>query len=108
VSAPRAVLVAEDDAGATASIRVVGADGRADAPTAVTLDADGAAVDAAIDAALGPPPVTVPPPAKTRWWKSPWLWAAGGAAITAAVLIPFAVSGGDTDSASLRPLGWSW
>jgi hypothetical protein len=103
VAALIAVIVADD--GATASVRVVGADGSVSQQRAVALDAVGGAL---ADTLATESPLPPPPPRRARWWKSPWLWAAGGVAITTAVLLPFALSGGGSSDVGLRPVGWTW
>jgi len=98
-----AVIVTAD----LAAVRVVDARGEVTAVASVRLGEGDLA--AAIDRVLAPPEVVVVRPAQRPWWRSPWLWAGVGAAVTAAVLIPFAVSTDDShDTIPLRPLGWSW
>ena len=38
--------------------------------------------------------LTAAPPRERRWFEQPWLWGAVGVAVTAAVLLPFALDGG--------------
>lgn len=46
-------------------------------------------------------------PAPRRWYRSRWVWAAGGALVAAAVLVPIALAGdsGEPDLV-VRPTGW--
>ena len=77
----------------------LGPDVRADAVTAIrTLVTGGVRVPLV--------PVVAPPPPKPRWTRSPWLWAAVGAAATALVVLPFAIAGGGgEDNLDLVPGG---
>jgi hypothetical protein len=108
VAALIAVIVA-DGANATASVRVVRADGTVTARRSVTLDSGDAALATAIDELIAPETAPPPRPKRARWWQSRWLWAAGGAAIASAVILPLTLGGGgDGGDAKLRPLGWTW
>ncbi len=57
-----------------------------------------AGIEAALNRLLAPPPVTVAAGARgagrerpTPWYRRPWLWGLAGAAVAAAVLVPFAL-----------------
>ncbi len=98
--------VADGAAGSTVILRVVDASGRAGRRASVALadgDGDGAAaLDAALDRLLATEVATLlPVTAPTRWWQSRWLWAAAGAALGAAVILPFAVGGDDPGGATV-------
>ncbi|MCB9560761.1 MAG: hypothetical protein H6708_10180 [Kofleriaceae bacterium] len=106
-----AATVADDGAGATLVLRVVPAHGAPGRRTSIALtgdDHDAAAIDAAVDRVLLAP-VTGGPAAATPWWKSRWLWAAAGAAVTAAVIVPLTIGGDRSDggTVTVRPTGWS-
>ncbi|HEU0032148.1 MAG TPA: hypothetical protein VFQ53_16050 [Kofleriaceae bacterium] len=104
VSGARAVIVAEVR-GDIATARLIGLDGRERDRRAVTVHGDLAPLAQTIEAMLHPE-------AAPRWYRSKWAWAAGAAAIAAAVLIPVtaAVSRDRTPTdATLsveRPPGW--
>lgn len=80
----------------------------------VSVTVDGAAAGApgdqaavaladAVAALLAPDAVVAPP----RWYRSRWVWAAGGALVAAAILVPIAIAGGDGDpEIVVRPTGW--
>ena len=92
-------------------LRVVPAHGAPGRRTSIALtgdDHDAAAIDAAVDRVLLAP-VTGGPAAATPWWKSRWLWAAAGAAVTAAVIVPLTIGGDRSDggTVTVRPTGWS-
>ncbi len=91
-------------AGPVCTLRHLTADGRVVAQAAIALDQP-RAVDAAVAAfvALAHPAAPV---RATRWWRSPWLWGAAGAAVATAVLLPFALGGdGGAGAVTLRPTG---
>jgi hypothetical protein len=104
------VVIAEDGRAVTAALRVVDAGGATDRRASVRIEgSDLAPLDAALDRAFAVElPAVVVRPEKKRWYRSPWLWAAVGAAATAAIVLPLTVGGDDGDSATLRPSGWSW
>ena len=106
------VVVAESgEAAPTAALRVVDAAGAASRGSSYTLDGGGglAALDRGLVDALAAPIEVAPPPARRRWWRSPWLWAGVAAAATAAVILPLTLGDeGGQDDASLRPTGWRW
>lgn len=89
----------------TALLRRIGIDGKEQDRQTVTLhgtDRDRGDLVAAINRMLEPPA----PPPKEPWYKSKWVWAAGGAAIVAAILIPFAVqNSGSAPDVVVRPDG---
>lgn len=88
----------------TAAVKVVSAQGEVTAIASGRTDE----LDAAIDRVLAPPPVIVQA-AKRPWWRSPWLWAAAGATVATAVILPFALGGDDGGgTATLQPVGWTW
>jgi hypothetical protein len=78
----RAVIVAELRGG-IGTARLVGSDGREHARRSVAITGDLSPLAAAIRA-LDPPDVV----ARPRWYHSRWVWAAGAAALAAAILIP--------------------
>jgi hypothetical protein len=98
--------IAIEIAGAPAvvTLRRLGVDGRVTDGAAITLDHPTAVAESvAALAAL----IQVPaPPRPQRWWRSPWLWGAAGAAVATAVLLPFALgSTSGASSVTLRPTG---
>lgn len=63
------------------------------------------ALAAAITALLVPPVTTRPAP--RHWYRSRWVWAAGGALAAAAVLVPIALGSSDGErDVVVRPTGW--
>ena len=66
-------------------------------------------MDEALDRLLAPvaaaPLATRPASADTPWYRSPWLWGAAGAAVTAAILIPFAIDQSSASDYDVRPRG---
>ncbi len=94
----RAVLVVEV-AGAVATLRLVGADGRERDRRTVNVGANLDAVAARVRELLEP--VTE----VKRWYRSPWVWAAGAAVLAAAIAIPLtaALVGDDEPTASIQP-----
>ena len=104
-----AVVVAEGTGAApTATVRVVLASGAVSRRASLALGGDAAAarLAQAIDEALAAPRGASPPPRRTRWYQSRWLWAAAGAAATAAIVLPFTIGDGGDDRAVVRPTGW--
>jgi hypothetical protein len=79
-SGARAFVVAEVR-GNVATARLVGLDGRERDRKTVTIGTDLSPLADAVTGLLTPPP-------ETRWYRSKWLWAAGGATVAAAILIP--------------------
>jgi hypothetical protein len=61
--------------------RLVGVDGRERDRRSVTVSGDLAPLASAVDELLSPPP-------QVRWYQSRWAWAAGAAAVAAAIFIP--------------------
>lgn len=94
----RAVLVVEVVA-SVATLRLVGADGRERDRRTVNVGASLDAVAARVRELLEP--VTE----VKRWYKSPWVWAAGAAVLAAAIAIPLtaALVGDDKPTASIQP-----
>jgi hypothetical protein len=91
-----------------AVLREVGPDGRAHdrATVAITRRPDDAAD--ALDRLLAPP---VAPPKRARWYERRWVWAAGGAAAVAAVLVPiivFRAPSAPSSTVTLDPKGLPW
>jgi hypothetical protein len=76
----RAFVVVEVRAG-VATARLVGLDGRERDRKTITVNGDLAPVADGVQALLAPPP-------DRRWYDSKVVWALGGAAIAAAILIP--------------------
>jgi len=103
-----AVLVTVTGAAPVALLRRIGLDGRERGRATVALTGTGAPQLAA--RTLAGLLVDAAPPAPRRWWQSRWVWAAGGAAVAAAVLVPIAVAAGDgaTPQVTLRPDGLPW
>jgi hypothetical protein len=89
----RAFVVAEVRAN-VATARLVGLDGRERDRRTVAISGDlGPLADGVADL-LAPPP-------ERRWYQSRWAWAAGGAALAAAVLVPLtAFLAGDNTTAN--------
>lgn len=87
----------------SALLRRVGIDGKEQDRQTVTLhggDRDRGDLVAAVNRMLQPPAPKPPEP----WYRSKWVWAAGGAAVVAAILIPFAVSNsGSAPEVVVRP-----
>ncbi len=85
--------------GGAARVRHRRADGRELARALVTVD--GEVVAATVDRLLRPPPIRRAP-----WYRSRWAWAAGGAAVAAAVLVPIALRDTGPGDRVIRPTGW--
>jgi len=89
----------------TAAIRKLGVDGKERDRTTIALrggERDRGEIAAAVRRMLEPPRSGPPEP----WYKSRWVWAGAGAAIAAAILIPFAAqAGGETPAVVVRPEG---
>ncbi len=94
----RAVLVVEV-ADSLATLRLVGADGRERDRRTVNVEADLEVVAARVRELLEPV-IEV-----KRWYKSPWVWAAGAAVLAAAIAIPLTAAfvGDDEPTASILP-----
>jgi hypothetical protein len=76
------------------------------ASLSITRRADDAAD--ALDHLLAPP---VAPPPRARWYERRWVWAAGGAAAVAAVLVPilvFRAPAAPSTTLTLDPKGLPW
>jgi hypothetical protein len=67
--------------GNVATARLVGLDGRERDRKTIAVSGDLAPVADGVTALLTPPP-------ERRWYRSRWVWAAGGAALAAAILVP--------------------
>jgi len=76
----RAFVVVEVRGG-VATARLVGLDGRERDRRTAQINGDLAPIAADIESLLAPPP-------DRHWYESRWMWAAGGAAVAAAILIP--------------------
>lgn len=94
----RAVLVVEA-VGSVATLRLVGADGRERDRRTVNVGVNLDGVAASVRELLEP--VTE----VKRWYKSPWVWAAGAAVLAAAIAIPLTAAfvGDDEPTASVLP-----
>jgi len=97
-------------------VRLDVASGKVAARASVALAPGGAATpdaEAAFERVLAPP-IAVPAPApgeRSRWWKSPWLWAGVGAAVATAIVLPIALSqsdGASSGDVTVQPSGWTW
>ncbi len=84
--------------GGAARLRHRRGDGRELARALVTVDSE--AVAAAIERLLAPAP-----PTRERWYRSRWVWAAGGAVAAAALIVPLAVRDGGPGDRVVRPTG---
>lgn len=83
------------------------ADGRElDRATVALAEAGPGALGAAVARLLAP--AAAGPATPRRWYRSRWVWAAGGAAVAAAILIPVALGGdgGGEPDIVVRPTGW--
>lgn len=95
----RAFVVVEVRAG-VATARLVGLDGRERDRKTVTVTGDLAPVADGVQALLAPPP-------DKRWYDSRVVWAVGGAAIAAAILIPvtaFLANDSSAGNPTARPM----
>lgn len=64
------------------------------------------ALQGLIDAVIAPPRNRlVTPSAPAPWYRKPWVWGVAGAAVTAAVLLPFVVGSDPSPGFSVRPGG---
>lgn len=110
-SAAMATLSRAGDGGALLlTLRWLDATGTRATVAARLARADRAApVDDALDRLLAPVTAPLltgsPAPAETPWYRSPWLWGAAGAALTAAILIPFAIDQATPSDYDVRPRG---
>lgn len=87
----RAFVVAEVRSG-IATARLVGLDGRERDRRTVAITGDLGPLADVLGELLAPTPVT-------RWYKSRWVWAVGGAAVAAAIILPvMALRASDTSS----------
>lgn len=94
----RAFIVAEVR-GNVATARLVGLDGRERDRRTVSIGNDLAPLADAVTSLLTPPK-------HTPWYRSKWTWAAGGAALAAAILVPltiFATQDSGTPDVTVRP-----
>lgn len=94
----RAFVVAELR-GNIATARLVGLDGRERDRKTVTIGSDLAPLADAVAALLTPP-------VRSPWYRSKWVWATGGAAVAAAILIPltaFLVQSDGPTTVTVRP-----
>jgi hypothetical protein len=93
----RAVVVVEVH-GTVGTARLVGLDGRERDRRTVTLTGDLVPLADVVNELLAPP-------TPHRWYHSNWVWAAGGVAAAAAILVPLtaAIAGSSQTSWSARP-----
>lgn len=97
----RAAIAIAADATAI-RLRRLAADGR-ELDRRTVAAGDAAALTSALTALL------TPPRPAARWYRSRWLWAAGGAAAVAAVLVPVLLTGDSGDRrVVVRPTGLPW
>jgi hypothetical protein len=91
-SAGARAIVAVALRGDVAIVRRLGVDGREQDRASVTItgDRDAATVADTVTRLLAPPTGG----ATRRWYRSGWVWAAAGAVIASAILIPIALSAG--------------
>lgn len=98
-------IAVQGSASPTAILELLRVDGSEVARTSIALGTPAnnrAAVQVAVTRLLdklAPTPVIVTGPTKvapTPWYRQPWLWAGAGVAVTAAVLLPFALKGDAT------------
>ncbi|MGN6107580.1 MAG: hypothetical protein ACTHU0_20895 [Kofleriaceae bacterium] len=100
-AAARAILAVSVH-GRTAVIRRIGVDGKEQDRASIALhgERDAREIAAAVSRLLTPLPVA----ARAPWYRSPWVWAAAGAAAASAVLIPLAVTRtGTAPDVTVRP-----
>ena len=66
-----------------------------------------AAVAAAVDRLIAPPPapVVVRTVEPVPWYRTPWLWGVAGAVAASAILIPFVIDAGEPGGFDVRPSG---
>lgn len=84
-----------------ATARLVGLDGRERDRRTVSIGSDLAPLADAVTALLSPRP-------RTPWYRTKWMWAAGGAAVAAAILVPLTVlvtQDSGTPTITVRPTG---
>jgi len=103
------VAVSVSGAPAIATLRRMGVDGKVDDRATVATGGAHAAEDAAaaLDRLLAPP-VTIAP---ERWYEKRWVWAAAGAGVAAAVLVPILLVDRGSPAATkatLEPSGLPW
>ena len=98
----RALVVVTVSAGA-AVVRKLGIAGKEIDRVSLAITRGEREVGAAVTRMLAPPTK----PVATPWYRSRWLWAAGGAALASAILIPFALSSGgdEVPKVIVRPDG---
>ena len=105
-------IYARATAGQTLVVGVIGADGATGDQVVVGLDEPAEAVEAVTrlyDAAATRDELVAAPspasPARAPWHRRPWVWGVAGAALTAAVLLPFALDRTSPDGFDVRPTG---
>ena len=96
-------LVVVTVAGGTAVVRKLGIEGKELDRASIAIARGDREIAAIVTRMLAPPART----AATPWYRSRWAWAAGGAAIAGAILIPFLVldGGGEVPKVIVRPQG---
>ncbi|MEJ7596395.1 MAG: hypothetical protein WKG01_00680 [Kofleriaceae bacterium] len=95
-------LVVVTSRGGTAVVRRLGIDGKERDRVSLAIARGDREIAAAVTRMLAPPSVPVAAP----WYRSRWLWAAGGAAIASAILLPLALDrGGEVPKVLVRPGG---
>lgn len=98
----RALVVVTVTSG-TAVVRKLGIAGKELDRISIAVARGDREVAAAVARLLAPPAL----PSTTPWYRSRWMWAAGGAVIASAILIPFLVAndGGEVPQVIVRPQG---
>ena len=95
-------LVVMTARGGTAVVRKLGIDGRELDRVSLAVARGDREIAAAVTRMLAPPSA----PVATPWYRSRWLWAAGGAAIASAILLPLALDrDGEVPKVLVRPAG---
>jgi hypothetical protein len=97
-----ALVVVTVNAG-TAVVRKLGIDGKERDRISIAVARGDREIAAAVTRLLAP----ATKPTATPWYRSRWAWAAGGAAVASAILIPFLVTsgGGEVPGVKVRPAG---
>ena len=90
----QAFVVAEV-VGRIGTARLVGVDGRERDRRTVSVTTTLAPLAAVVRDLLAPPPI-----ARTRWYQSKWVWAAGAAVIAAAILVPITATAASDNAAT--------
>jgi hypothetical protein len=93
-------FVAVEVRGGVATARLVGLDGRERDRRTIQINGDLAPLAEGIESLLAPPP-------ERHWYRSRWVWAVGGAAVAAAILVPLtAALANDSDAGNptARPM----